>query len=52
MNNPEQVKIKVNQKELSLNPFVTNLTGSIVWAIVSSLKIDEEAHEVVIEVSR
>lgn len=46
------IKIKVNEKELSLNPFVTSLVGNLVWAIVSSLKIEEEAHKVVIEVSR
>jgi len=52
MNNAEQVKIKVNGEELSLNPFVTGLTGNLVWALVSSLKVEEEAHKVVIEVSR
>ncbi|MFQ5869326.1 MAG: hypothetical protein ACE5JC_05440 [Candidatus Zixiibacteriota bacterium] len=52
MDNIGQVRIRVNQKEVSLNPFVTNLVGNIVWGIVSSLKIEEEAQEVVIEVSR
>jgi hypothetical protein len=52
MENKKEVKVKVNGKELSLNPFVTGLTGNLIWALVSSLKLEEEAREVTIEVSR
>lgn len=52
MGKSEEVTIKVNKEELPLNPFVTSLVGNLVWALIDSLKTEEEAREVVIEVFR
>ena len=45
------VKIKVNGKDVSLNPFATHIVGSTVWAMISSLKLEEKPKQIQIELS-
>jgi hypothetical protein len=45
------IKIRVNGKEIALNPFSTHIIGSVIWAMVTSLKLDEKPGKVEIELS-
>lgn len=45
------IKVKVNGKDVSLNPFATQILGSAIWAMVSSLKLDEKPSRIEIELS-
>ncbi len=45
------VRIKVNGKDVSLNPFATHIVGSTVWAMISSLKLEEKPKKIQIELS-
>ena len=45
------VKIKVNGKDISLNPFATHIVGSTIWAMISSLKLEEKPKQIHIELS-
>ena len=45
------VKIKVNGKDVSLNPFATHIVGRTIWAIISSLKLEEKPKQIHIELS-
>jgi hypothetical protein len=47
----KSIKLKVNGKEVSLNPFSTHIIGSTIWAMVTSLKLDEKPSKVEIELS-
>ena len=47
----KSIKLKVNGKEVSLNPFSTHIMGSTIWAMVTSLKLDEKPSKVEIELS-
>jgi len=46
------IKIKVNGKEISLNPFTTHILGNTIWAMVSSLKLEEKPNRIEIELSQ
>jgi hypothetical protein len=45
------IKIKVNDKEIELNPFTTHILGSTIWAMVTSLHLEERPQKVEIELS-
>jgi hypothetical protein len=45
------VKIKVNGKEVPLNPFATHILGNTIWAMISSLKLEEKPSKIQIELS-
>jgi hypothetical protein len=45
------IKIKVNGKDISLNPFTTQIMGNTIWAMVSSLRLDEKPKQIRIELS-
>ncbi len=46
-----ETKIKVNGKEVPLNPFVIKITSKLVLAVVESLKgLEEDINEVQINV--
>lgn len=45
------LKIKVNGKEVPLNPFATHIVGSTIWAMIASLKLEEKPDRIEIEVS-
>jgi len=48
---PKKVELKVNGKEISLNPFAKNIVGNTIWSMVSSLKLEEEPEKMEIKVS-
>lgn len=43
------IKIKVNGKEVSLNPFSSHILGNTIWAMISSLKLEEKPNQIEIE---
>ena len=45
------LKIKVNGKEVPLNPFATHIVGSTIWAMITSLRLEEKPSKVDIEIS-
>jgi hypothetical protein len=45
------IKIKINGKEIELNPFTTHIMGSTIWAMVTSLRLEEKPQKVEIELS-
>lgn len=47
----KSIKIKVNGKEISLNPFATHILGSTIWTMITSLKLEEKPSRVEIELS-
>jgi hypothetical protein len=46
------IRLVVNGKEISLNPFATHILGSTIWSMVSSLKLEEKPERMVIELSQ
>ena len=44
-------RIKVNGKDVALNPFATNILGDTIWAMITSLRLDEKPTKVEIELS-
>ena len=46
------LKVKVNGKEVSLNPFATHMIGSVIWAMITSLKLEEKPNRIEIDVSQ
>ncbi len=50
-NVPKHVELKVNGKEISLNPFAKNIVSSTIWSMVSSLKLEEEPKKIEITLS-
>jgi hypothetical protein len=46
------IKVKVNGKEVSLNPFATHILGNTIWAMISSLKLEEKPGRIEIELSQ
>lgn len=46
------VKIKVNGKDIPLNPFATHIVGSTIWAMISSLRLEEKPKRIEIELSQ
>ena len=45
------IKIRVNGKDVPLNPFATNILGDTIWAMIASLRLDEKPTKVEIELS-
>jgi hypothetical protein len=52
MEEARSIKVKVNGKEVSLNPFATHILGNTIWAMISSLKLEEKPNRIEIEVSQ
>ena len=42
----EQVRLTVNGKEITLNPFVTSIIGNTVLGMISALKLDDVATDI------
>lgn len=47
----KKTELKVNGKEVSLNPFANNIVSNAIWSIVSSLKLEEEPENIEIKIS-
>ena len=45
------IKVKVNGKDVPLNPFAANILGDTIWAMITSLRLDEKPTKVEIELS-
>jgi hypothetical protein len=45
------IKVKVNGKDIPLNPFATNILGDTIWAMITSLRLEEKPTKVEIELS-
>ncbi len=45
------MKVKVNGKEISLNPFSTHILGNTIWAMITSLRLEEKPGRIEIEIS-
>jgi hypothetical protein len=45
------IKVRVNDKEIELNPFTTHILGNTIWAMIASLKLEERPAKVEIELS-
>ena len=43
------IKIRVNGKEIPLNPFATHIVGSTIWAMITSLQLEEKPSKIEIE---
>ena len=43
------IKIKVNGKEIPLNPFATHILGNTIWVMISSLKLEEKPNRIEVE---
>jgi len=50
-NVPKKVELKVNDKEISLNPFANDIISNALWSMVSSLKLEEEPKKIAISIS-
>jgi len=48
----KKVELKVNGKEISLNPFANNILGNTIWGMISSLKLEDEPEKMEIKISR
>lgn len=48
----KKVELKVNGKEVSLNPFANNIVGNTIWEMVSSLKLEDEPEKIEVKISR
>ena len=47
----KDVKVKVNGKDISLNPFATNVLGNAIWDMIECLHLEEKPAKVEIEIS-
>jgi len=47
----KKIELKVNGKEISLNPFANNILSSTIWSMVSSLKLEEKPENIEIKIS-
>jgi hypothetical protein len=45
------IKLKVNGKDIPLNPFATHIVGNTIWGMISSLKLEEKPKKIEIELS-
>jgi hypothetical protein len=45
------IKVKVNGKDIPLNPFATNILGNAIWAMITCLRLEEKPTKVEIEIS-
>ncbi len=48
---PKKVELRVNGKEVSLNPFANNIVGNTIWGMVLSLKLEEDPEKIEIKIS-
>ncbi len=46
-----RIIVKINGKQIELNPFTTHILGSTIWAMVTSLRLEEKPQRVEIELS-
>jgi hypothetical protein len=46
------IKIKVNGKDIQLNPFATHILGNTIWAMISSLRLEEKPNRIEIDLSQ
>lgn len=55
--NPEEtqkarsIEVRVNGKEIALNPFATHILGNTIWAMITSLRLEDRPEKVEIELS-
>lgn len=47
----KKVVLKINGKEISLNPFANNIISNTIWSMISSLKLEEEPKDIEIKIS-
>lgn len=47
----KRIIVRINDKQIELNPFTTHILGSTIWAMVTSLKLEEKPSKVEIELS-
>lgn len=47
----KNVVLKVNGKQISLNPFANDIISNSIWSMVSSLKLEEEPKKIEISIS-
>lgn len=47
----KKVELKVNGKDITLNPFANNVISNTIWSMVSSLKLEEEPKNIEIKIS-
>jgi hypothetical protein len=47
----KKVELKVNGKDISLNPFASNIISNTIWSMISSLKLEEEPKDIEIKIS-
>jgi len=45
------IKVKVNGKQIPLNPFTTQILGDTIWTMISSLRLEEKPKHIEIELS-
>ncbi len=45
------IKVKVNGKDIPLNPFATNILGNAIWAMITCLRLEEKPTKVEIVIS-
>lgn len=46
-----KVVLKVNGKQISLNPFANDIISNAIWSMVSSLKLEQEPAGIEISIS-
>jgi hypothetical protein len=46
-----RIIVKINGKQIELNPFATHILGSTIWAMVTSLRLEEKPQRVEIDLS-
>ena len=47
----KKVELKVNGKEVPLNPFANQIVGNTIWEMVCSLKLEQKPKYIEIKVS-
>ena len=48
----KKAELKVNGKEISLNPFASNIISNTIWSMISSLKLEEEPKDIEIKIPK
>ena len=49
-NTKDSIQIKINDKEVSLNPFVTEVSKNVIMGLVNSLTLVEKPTKIEIEI--
>lgn len=47
----KKTELKINGKDISLNPFANNVISNTIWSMVSSLKLEEDPKKIEIIIS-